>query len=343
MRNQLLFCIPRRHFAYRADSVAKVRGTPGKWLDAVSAIAAMSAQAVVALFGVMLVLFLMSREATASSSIQASAPARALAYLTVKDGVWQVAIARVDGSGAAVITQSMYDKAKVSWFPDGRRLLVAGSNGELAIVETATGAETKVFLPISHSGDAVISPDGASIAFSALNAESPNTNDIWVCDADGRNARRVVSLPALQHEPVWSRDGASLFFVSGSGGQSHDIYKVVLTGAAIEQLTSGTLYHFDLDPASDGTLLFSSNRGGTYDVWERSPSGADRVVVASASFEGSPALTADEASLVFTRVEGGVSNLWIASRDGGDARRVTRGQAGARNPVIWRAPISQRK
>jgi TolB protein len=106
----------------------------------------------------------------------------------------------------------------------------------------------------------VLSPDGAMIAFSAMNASSPDTNDIWVAHVDGSHAQKVASLPALQHEPAWSASGNTLYFLSGPGGQSHDIYTVDVQGKKLEQLTVGELYHFDISVAPDATLAFSSNR-----------------------------------------------------------------------------------
>lgn len=266
----------------------------------------------------------------------AAAPDRPLAYLAVENGYWQVWTAELDGSRALLLTRSPYDKIKISWFADGNRLLVSGTAGELVSVAIDSGQETKIPLPVTQGSDATVSPDAKSIAFSAVNAGSSDTNDLWVAAADGSEAHRIMTLPALQHEPVWSRDGASLYFLSGSGGQSHDIYKVKIDGQSLEQLTAGHLYHFDIAVAADGTLAFSTNRSGNYDLLLRDRDGQERVLVATSDLESEPAWDTGDRKLVFTRVSGGVANLWSVSRMGRVTAPITQHPLGARGAAIWR-------
>jgi TolB protein len=278
-----------------------------------------------------------------TASAQAAAEVdHPLAYLAVDDGYWQVWVAELDGSHAQLVTRSPYDKIKISWFADGDRLLVSGAAGEIVVVSIDSGQETPVPLPIGQGSDATVSPDGTQIAFSAVNAGSADTNDIWVVAADGSAARKITTLAALQHEPVWSRDGAALYFLSGSGGQSHDIYRVALDGQSLEQLTAGQLYHFDVAVAADGTLAFSSNRSGNYDLWIRDRDGREHVLIATPDLESEPTWDSSDRKLVFTRIADGVANLWSISREGGTPAPVTRHPQGARRAAIWRpAPIGK--
>jgi len=263
-------------------------------------------------------------------------PDRPLAYLAVEKGYWQVWLAKLDGGKPRALTRSPYDKTEVSWFPDGERLLVNGSAGELAVVKSASGSETPVKIPFEHGSDVAVSPDGAQIAFSARNIGSPDTNDIWISRIDGSEARKVASLPALQHEPTWSPDGKTIYFLSGRGGQAHDMYRVSTDGKNLEQLTSTQLYHFDLSIAEDGSIAFSSNRGGNYDIWLRDSGGKERVLIGTPSLEAQPVWLPGQASLLFTRNVEGVPNLWSARSDGSDAQMITRNKSGARAPAIWR-------
>jgi Tol biopolymer transport system component len=279
--------------------------------------------------------------AVASTAALASAPAisapdRPLAYVAVDKGIWQVWLAKLDGSKPRVLTRSPYDKTEVSWFPDGERLLINGSAGEMAVVSAASGAERPFKLAFDHGSDASVSPDGLHIAFSAMNAGGPDTNDIWLAKPDGSEAKKIASLPALQHEPVWNPDGKTIYFLSGPGGQSHDIYKVSVDGKSLEQLTTAQLYHFDLSVAPDGSIAFSSNRSGNYDIWCRDPAGKERVIVGTLTFEAHPAWVPGKESIVFTRNTEGIPNLWIVGADGQDARALTRHKQGARNAAFWR-------
>jgi TolB protein len=266
-----------------------------------------------------------------------SAPDRPLAYLAVEKGYWQVWLARLDGSDARVLTTSPYDKMKVGWHPDGERVLINGTAGELALVTTARGSEAPFELPFGHGSDVRVSPDGHWLSFSAVNVGSADTNDIWVSRMDGSEARKVASLPALQHEPVWSPDGRTIYFLSGRGRQSHDIYRVSIDGAGLEQITAGQLYHFDLDVAPDGSLLYSGNRSGNYDIYVRDAAGQAHAIVATDAFEAQPVWLPAGEGIVFTRAIEGVPNLWTAQTDGSKARAITRYKQGARAAAIWRA------
>ena len=267
-----------------------------------------------------------------------------IAYLSPTAGYWQVWVADADGANSSLVSRSPYDKIKLSWFPSGDKLLVCGSAGELKSLSIADGSETTVSMPMEHGGDAVLSPDGAMIAFSAMNASSPDTNDIWLAQIDGSLARKVASLPALQHEPAWAASGDRLYFLSGPGGQAHDIYTVDLQGNQLEQLTVGNLYHFDISAAPDGTLAFSSNRrDGNYDIWSRDRAGKERVLIASAEMESQPEWSSDGRSLYFTRIHGAVANIWVADRQGKNIRQITALPLGARGVAVLSSSEYKRK
>jgi TolB protein len=258
-----------------------------------------------------------------------------IAYLSPDAGYWQVWVAESNGANAKRVSSSAYDKVKLSWYPGGDKLLVCGSAGELVTLSVADGGEQEVSLPIEHGGDAVLSPDGATIALSAMNASSPDTNDIWLAQVDGSRARKIASMPALQHEPAWTASGNALYFLSGPGGQAHDIYSVDSEGKQLEQLTVGKLYHFDLSVAPDGMLAFSSNRRqGNYDIWTRDRAGKERLLVAGEEMESQPAWSADGRSLYFTRTQGAVANIWLADRSGKRVRKITTHAKGARGVAV---------
>jgi TolB protein len=266
-----------------------------------------------------------------------AAPDRPLAYLALEKGYWQVWLSKLDGSNARLLTRSPYDKTEVSWFPDGGRVLINGAAAEMAIVKTTSGEETPIKLQFDHGSDASVSPDGMQMSFSAMNAGSPDTNDIWISKLDGSAARKIASLPALQHEPVWAPDGKTIYFLSGPGGQSHDIYRVSIDGKNLEQMTTAQLYHFDLNIGADGAIVFSSNRRGNYDIWLRDAAGKERVVVGTPEFEAQPVWLPGQSGIVFTRAVDGVPNLWTTSADGANARAITKYKQGARAAAVWHA------
>ena len=90
-----------------------------------------------------------------------------LAYLSPgQAGYWQVWTLDPTSGESHQVSHSPYDKATLSWFPDGKQLLINGSQGELAVLTLTDGAEHKIATEASGFTDAVISPDGKQIAFS---------------------------------------------------------------------------------------------------------------------------------------------------------------------------------
>ena len=255
-----------------------------------------------------------------------------LAYLAVTNGYWEVWTANADGSKARQVTKSNNDKARVSWLPDGARLLVSCNDGRVVIV-SLEGKETPIALEQHPVTDAVVSPDGKQLAFSFSTAI--DGNDIWMTNLDGTGSERLVRMASLQHEPVWSPDGRSLYFLSGDGGQAHDIWRMTLDGRNTEQLTVGSLYHFDIAVSKTGDLAFSSNRSGNYELYlQRSGSDAE-ALTNDPALDGHPAFSPDGTQLVFESTRGGAPNLWRLDLKSKSLKQITRHRDGARAPAWY--------
>jgi Tol biopolymer transport system component len=135
-----------------------------------------------------------------------------------------------------------------SWSPDGKTILYSGdATGTTALftVPVAGGEGTKLETDgPSGASEASWSPDGTQIAFVATSgdpgAEDPVlwNEDIWVMDADGTHAQKVVTLAGNDHwMPTWSPDGRHLMFTADGTGNEGEIARVDLASGDVVAVT----------------------------------------------------------------------------------------------------------
>jgi dipeptidyl aminopeptidase/acylaminoacyl peptidase len=119
------------------------------------------------------------------------------------------------------------------------------------------------------------SPDGQKILF-ASGRSGPN--EIWICDSDGSNPRRLTFLEDESTLGSWSPDGKQIAFMSLKEG-SLDIYVVKVAGGFPRRLTKETSDEFCPRWSRDGRwIYFCSNRtGGNLELFKVPAEGGDAV------------------------------------------------------------------
>ncbi|MFN0177879.1 MAG: amidohydrolase family protein [Gemmatimonadales bacterium] len=97
--------------------------------------------------------------------------------------------------------------------------------------------------------DAVPSPDGRRLAFSALGR-------LYLMDYPNGTPRRVTTAGEGEHFPTWSPDGAAIAFASWDDRAGGHIYRVATTGqAAPQRLTTVAARYAQLAWAPDGRRI----------------------------------------------------------------------------------------
>lgn len=258
---------------------------------------------------------------------------QSVAYIAYTDGFWQAWVMAPDGTRQQQVTKSPYDKSRLSWYPDGKHLLVNGHQGELFRVVIADGLESAIALPMQGMYDAQLSPDGSQIVFSLSPAGTSDGNEIWLVNADGSNPRKQTNMKWLQHDPVWSEDGQSIYFLSGDSSEEHNVWKLSLDKGKREQITVNARYHFDVTVSSTGELAYSSNRSGNYEIWMQTPGKDARQVTHHPALDGKPAWSPGGSELLFESTRGGAPNIWKAGPGGNGPVKLTNYPQGARAPV----------
>lgn len=158
-----------------------------------------------------------------------------------------------------------------------------------------------------------VSPDGASIAFSARGW-------LWVMPAGGGVARRVTRGAGLDSRPAWHPDGGRLAFVRDDT-RNTDIIELNLSSGAETVLVSGPAA--DLDPAyaPDGaSLYYASAESGDLELYRLAfASGAATRLTSAPGLDLRPQPLAD-GSVVFVSKRGNGDE--VAAIDATGERRV---------------------
>ena len=228
-----------------------------------------------------------------------------------------------------------------------------------AAVDVDLGPEVDFDYPIEDTPtftvrqirDAVPSPDGSRLAFTAL-------DHLYVSDADGTNARRLTELDASEHQPAWSPDGAWVAFTTWSDQEGGHLYRVPAGGGEVERLTrrSGIWVTPAWSPEGDRIVAlrgfardFRHNSGpgaagaASELVWIPAD-GGEATAIMPAGNRSAPHFTADATRIhLFRSPDALVSVRWDGTDEkthvrvrGGQAPGQTTGQAPS---VVLAAPI----
>lgn len=144
--------------------------------------------------------------------------------------------------------KAAYDDADPQFSPDGRRLLFRSNRGGSWELYSADPDGDKVVQLTRDNGNNTInpheyggegpprwSPDGKRIVWMRKFPE--RGHDLWVMDADGRNARALTDNGAIDDAyPSWSPDGRRIAFDSNRDG-NNEIYWMNADGSEVVRAT----------------------------------------------------------------------------------------------------------
>lgn len=205
-------------------------------------------------------------------------------------------------SDAAARTLAVQGAVPHGWSPDGRSILflqhaLGASISDLTSISwldavAGTVRPIKTLEPF-RGGAAVstyprVSPDGASIAYSAIARAGSADRHVFAIGADGQNERAVVTLEGSNAQPVWTPDSAHLVFVNVRSGR-RDLHAISVREGAppVEPMRVLADFTGDLLRIShSGDLFYTQSNPDRYQmIAERRSSGA-RVVRAFPGMSG---------------------------------------------------------
>ncbi len=205
---------------------------------------------------------------------------------------YDIFVADLNGKIVKQLTTAKGYDAEATLSPDGKRMIYCSDKEgdlDLYVMNLKTGKEIKVTHELGYDGGAWFSPDGKKIVwrasrpstpeaiaeYKALLADgmvAPNNMEVFIADADGKNARQITRLGQANWAPNFTPDGKHIIFCSNheyKRGFPFNMYLIDLEGNGLTKISRDK--GFDAFPmfSPDGKkILFSSNRnnGGTRDT-----------------------------------------------------------------------------
>ena len=198
----------------------------------------------------------------------------------------------IDGKILDRLTDNDFYDAEATVSPNGEMIVFTSTrNGDLDLytMNMDGGDIHQVTTSLGYDGGAFFSPDGTKLIFRAsrptgeeevanykmfldINLVAPGDLELYICDVDGGNIKKITSLGNANWAPFFHPSGEKVIFSSNHhspNGFPFNLFMVNIDGTGLEQITYDTM--FDSFPmfSSDGKyLVWSSNRnnGDTRDT-----------------------------------------------------------------------------
>lgn len=207
-----------------------------------------------------------------------------------------------EGGDATPLTEGTFYARYPVWSPDGKRIAFASKrhgNEDIFIMPVAGGPIQRLTYYSGGDLPTSFSPDGKKVYFSSPRISSPQTdgnddltgaglpqNCLIEVSSNGGRPRMVLPTPTL--EAVWDQTGKRLLYVNHPAPFENEWRKHQVSGAArdvwLYDATSNnhkpltTWRGEDRNPvwSSDGqSMLWLSERSGSFNVWRRSIEGGE--------------------------------------------------------------------
>ena len=240
---------------------------------------------------------------------------RSVAFVSNRDGQWDVYVGLVTGGGLVRLTSDPNIETRPRWSPDGTKLLYSRLNEsglqDIWVTPAFPGNARRI---VPNAFSPAWSVDGRQIGYSA-------SNTIWICDADGGNANQLTKLeppPIFHDQPAFAHSGKSIVFIRRRLGPRSEMALADLQTGAVRTLTTDDA--LALSPvwsADDRFIYFSSSRGGTLNIWRLTVATSEAVqITAGQADDAELDLSGDGKRLIFSSYRAN-TNLVEISLDSG--------------------------
>ena len=273
-----------------------------------------------------------------------------IAFSSNRDGNWEIYVMDADGENQQNLTNNPSDDRDPSWSPDGKRITFFSNRDGHAIdgrptseiyVMDADGSNPQNLTNDPHDDRYPSwSPDGKRIAFAssrvAFDGKIPQSLEIYVMDADGRNQQRLTDSPFFDdRHPSWSPDGKRIVF--GARREDHfetkfaityEIYVMDADGGNQQRLTENRKNDWGPSWSPDGKrIVFASDRKGdlvNIEIYVMDADGGNlQNLTNNRVHDRFPSWSSDGERIAFSSDRDGNREIYVMDADGGNQQNLT--------------------
>lgn len=233
---------------------------------------------------------------------------RSVAFISNKDGHYNVYVGLVRGGNVLEITHDASLKSHPSWSPDGATLAYAqlndGGTADVWEIPALGGAPRKVLL---DAYDPSWTPDGRLVYANKAD------NAIWTSGPQGEDPRLLVKVDPGQRasQPRVSPDGKLVAVAIRTSGPYGELGVADVSTGKVTQITHDWALAVSPSWSADSKFIyFASSRGGTLNVWKIGVDGGElRQITAGEGDDAELDVSADGKRVVFatTRINIGLT------------------------------------
>jgi Tol biopolymer transport system component len=173
----------------------------------------------------------------------------------------------------------------------------------------ATGALKRLLTAEGYDAECAYSPDGKLIVYAS---SADDDQEIYVCNADGTQPRRITHAPGRDGGPFFSPDGKRLVYRSDRQGNGNlQVFVNNLEGTAEKALTPDDALHWCpyWHPSGRWLIYTYANfkQGHRFDLYLVRDDGSENLrVTYTGDFNGLPVFSNDGRYLMWTSKRGGI-------------------------------------
>ena len=205
---------------------------------------------------------------------------------------FDIFVADLEGNIIKQLTDEPGYDAEATISPDGKKIVFTSTRSgdlELYTMDIDGSNVKQVTTGLGYDGGAFFSPDSKQLVFRASRPTSkedveaytsllkeglvqPTAMELYICDADGANLKKITDLGGANWAPYFHPSGKKILFATNhhsKSGRQFNIFSINVDGTGLEQITFDDVFDsFPMFSPDGKKIVFSSNRnnGGTRDT-----------------------------------------------------------------------------